>query len=47
MKKIGILHGMETTFPPAFIERVNQIAQREGLKIEAEAVTIDKVQQTF
>jgi hypothetical protein len=45
MKKIGILFGMETTFPPAFIERVNQIAAREGLQIEAEVVTIDKVQQ--
>jgi glutathione synthase/RimK-type ligase-like ATP-grasp enzyme len=45
MKKIGILFGMENTFPPAFIERVNEIAKREGIKVEAEAVTIDKVEQ--
>jgi hypothetical protein len=29
MKKIGILHGMENTFPEAFVERVNQIAPKE------------------
>jgi hypothetical protein len=45
MKKIGILFGMENSFPPAFIQRVNEIAQRDGLKIQAEAVSIDKVQQ--
>ncbi len=45
MKKIGILFGMETSFPPAFIARVNEIAQREGLPVEAEAVSVDKVQQ--
>lgn len=42
MKKIGILHGMERTFPEAFIERVNKM----GLKdIKAEPVLIDKVEQ--
>lgn len=42
MKKIGILYGMETTFPPAFVERVN--AKKEK-NIIAESVTIDKVIQ--
>lgn len=42
MKKIGILFGMENTFPNAFIERVNS----KGVDgIVAEAVTIDKVIQ--
>jgi glutathione synthase/RimK-type ligase-like ATP-grasp enzyme len=42
MKKIGILFGMENTFPNAFIERVNS-KDEDG--IVAEAVTIDKVIQ--
>jgi glutathione synthase/RimK-type ligase-like ATP-grasp enzyme len=42
MKKIGILYGMENSFPQAFIDRVNE----KGLKdIKAEKVTIDMVQQ--
>ncbi len=42
MKKIGILHGMERSFPTAFVERINAM----GLKnISAEPVMIDKVQQ--
>jgi len=42
MKKIGILHGMERSFPEAFVERVNKM----GLKdILAESVMIDKVEQ--
>jgi len=42
MKKIGILFGMESTFPYAFIDEVN----KQGLKdIVAEAVTIDQVLQ--
>ncbi|MBI3218311.1 MAG: hypothetical protein HYZ44_02240 [Bacteroidetes bacterium] len=42
MKKIGILHGMERSFPEAFVERVNKM----GLKdIKAEPVLIDMVQQ--
>ncbi|MCE6987885.1 RimK family alpha-L-glutamate ligase [Dyadobacter sp. CY323] len=42
MKKIGILFGMENTFPNAFIERVNS----KGIDgIIAEAVSIDKVVQ--
>jgi hypothetical protein len=42
MKKIGILFGMENTFPPAVIQKINEIAP-EG--IIAEAVSIDKVLQ--
>jgi glutathione synthase/RimK-type ligase-like ATP-grasp enzyme len=42
MKKIGILFGMEDTFPHAFIERVNQKSAGEFV---AEAVSIDKVEQ--
>ena len=42
MKKIGILHGMERSFPDAFVERVN----KAGLKdIKAEPVLIDVVRQ--
>ena len=40
MMKIGILHGMETTFPAAFVERVNA---KNIPGIMAEAVSIDKV----
>lgn len=42
MKKIGILHGMESSFPPAFVARVNAM-NVPGIK--AEAVKIDKVVQ--
>lgn len=42
MKKIGILFGMEDTFPHAFVERVNHIAEKG---IVAEFVQIDKVVQ--
>ena len=42
MKKIGILHGMERSFPEAFVEQVNKM----GLKdIKAEPVLIDMVSQ--
>ncbi len=42
MKKIGILHGMERSFPEAFVEHVNKL----GLKdIKAEPVMIDMVSQ--
>jgi glutathione synthase/RimK-type ligase-like ATP-grasp enzyme len=37
MKKIGILFGMETTFPPAFVGRVNEMCAARGIKdVEAE-----------
>ena len=42
MKKIGILHGMESSFPEAFVERVNQIAPTG---IMAERMVVDKVLQ--
>jgi glutathione synthase/RimK-type ligase-like ATP-grasp enzyme len=42
MKKIGILHGQEKTFPQAFVEAVN--AKKEK-NIVAEPVFLDKVMQ--
>jgi glutathione synthase/RimK-type ligase-like ATP-grasp enzyme len=42
MKKIGILFGQENSFPQAFVERVNQKAEKN---ISAEFVRIDKVMQ--
>lgn len=42
MKKIGILFGMEDTFPHAFVERVNEKNEKG---IIAEPVSIDKVIQ--
>ena len=43
MKKIGILFGQEHSFPPAFVEWVNQ--KTGGKDIVAEFVRIDKVMQ--
>ena len=40
--KIGILHGMESSFPEAFVERVNEKKEKG---IIAEQVIIDKVVQ--
>ena len=42
MRKIGILHGRESTFPPALIER---IARKRPEGITAELVRIDKLLQ--
>jgi glutathione synthase/RimK-type ligase-like ATP-grasp enzyme len=42
MKKIGILHGMERSFPEAFVERVNTMGFKD---IKAEPVLVDMVQQ--
>ena len=42
MKKIGILHGKERTFPEAFVARVNALAEPG---ITAEPVSINKVIQ--
>jgi hypothetical protein len=42
IKKVGILFGMEDSFPWAFIDKVNAIGNG---KVIAEAVSIDKVQQ--
>ncbi|NNE75852.1 MAG: hypothetical protein HKN31_02125 [Pricia sp.] len=41
-KKVGILFGMEDTFPWAFIDKVNELGNG---KVVAEAVQIDKLQQ--
>lgn len=41
-KKIGILHGMEETFPQAFIDRINE---KNESGITAERVYIDKIMQ--
>src|SRR5438132_2621935 len=43
MKKIGILFGQEGSFPPAFVDRVNQ--KTGGKDIQAKFVRIDKVVQ--
>lgn len=42
MKKIGILHGKEKTFPEAFVERVNS---KKSRGIMAEPVSIDILEQ--
>ncbi len=42
VKRIGILFGMEDTFPWAFIDRVNELGKGKAV---AEPVIIDKVQQ--
>lgn len=44
MKKIGILFGQENSFPHAFVDRINQKAEKN---ITAEFVHIDKVQQAI
>ncbi len=43
MKKIGILFGMENTFPYAFIDRVNEITKKKD--IIAEPVLIGQLEQ--
>jgi glutathione synthase/RimK-type ligase-like ATP-grasp enzyme len=45
MKRIGILFGQESTFPQAFIDRVNLKAVQQGENIAADFVLIDKVIQ--
>ena len=42
MKKIGILHGKERSFPEAFVERINS---KKVPGISAEPVRIDKAMQ--
>ena len=42
MKKIGILHGKERSFPEAFVERINKMNVKG---IMAEAVLVDTVKQ--
>ena len=44
MKKIGVLFGMEDTFPGALVERINSLAQvGEGEPVHAEAVCVGAV----
>jgi glutathione synthase/RimK-type ligase-like ATP-grasp enzyme len=45
MKKIGILHGKETSFPAALIERINSKTAKGSEAIVAEPVRIDKLVQ--
>jgi hypothetical protein len=45
MKKIGILHGKETSFPAALIERINSRTAKESEPIVAEPVRIDRLFQ--
>lgn len=42
MKKIGILHGKETSFPEAFVERINK---KKVKGIHAEAALVDELMQ--
>ena len=42
MKKVGILHGQERSFPEALVARINEKNEKN---IVAEAVRIDKVMQ--
>ena len=43
MKKIGVLFGMEDTFPGALVERINQMASTQGSQVQAEAVCVGAV----
>ncbi len=43
MKKIGIIRGMETTFPDALVHHINQVHSGKG--VLAEFVSIDHVRQ--
>ena len=41
MSRIGVLFGMEDTFPPALVERINQIGGPAG--VEGEFVQVGGV----
>jgi hypothetical protein len=43
MKKIGVLFGMENTFPGALVERINSIAADSGHDLQAEFVQVGGV----
>jgi hypothetical protein len=45
MKRIGVLYGMEDSFPPALVERIHQLAAEQGLgeEIAAEPVKVGAV----
>ena len=34
MVKVGLLCGREFSFPPAFLERVNELGKKEGVTAE-------------
>ena len=38
MKKIGIIFGMETTFPPALVEKINSMGERDIHAVASERV---------
>jgi len=40
VKKIGVVFGMETTFPPALVDKINSLGERE---IQAELATVGEV----
>ncbi|HTY60069.1 MAG TPA: hypothetical protein VMF59_14710 [Bacteroidota bacterium] len=40
MKRIGILFGMENTFPPAVVERINRMAAEASADVRAEFVRV-------
>ena len=40
MKKIGVLHGMERSFPDAFVERINKMGLKDiKVLLQAEKLT--------
>lgn len=45
MATIGLLFGMEDTFPPALIERINQLGQKDGITAESCAIDIWKADE--
>ncbi len=40
MKKVGVIFGMETTFPPALVEKINSMNEPD---IQAELATVGEV----
>ena len=40
MKKVGVIFGMETTFPPALVDKINSIG---GPDIQADLATVGEV----
>jgi hypothetical protein len=44
MDKIGILHGMEESFPPALANRINEVIAERGIQnLHAEALKVGGV----
>ena len=40
MKKVGVIFGMETTFPPALVDRINSMGEPD---IQAELAVVGEV----